>query len=275
MLRVLSFALFAGTALLCRAQAPAPGQPAAPARSDLDIPAPARPALGAGAALSPAAALKGAPVPGLAAPAAATVHPTAAPLSGQIEDNVYTSPTGAFQIDSPVLPELGGTVNDNGNVVTFQDDVSTVISIATFPMNAGERWKLQLDGPKQYLLKFFDQYVLPDFARAFPGVTVDKDATFMPHLLDGALLVYAELPGGSMFANKVVIFDPARKLPPAKRGNLVFLHNGYVFVISTELAERILEGTAYTMTPEEENLELKERLEDTVNRMKFLRQAPQ
>jgi hypothetical protein len=263
MLRVLPFALFAGTALVCQAQ---PADAPAAAGTQLVIPPPS-------ASNRPAAGLAGtAGLPGAPAPAA---RPAPLPLTGQIDGNTYISPTGAFSIESPVLPEFGGVVTDTGNVVTFQDEVSTVVSIATFPLNAGERWKLQLDGPKDYLANFFRQYVLPDFGRAFPGVAVDKDAVFMPNMLEGALLIYLELPGGSMFASRAVVFDPDRKLPPAKRGNLIFLHNGYVFVISIELAERVLQGTAYTLTPAEENLELKERLEDTVHRMKFLKPAPQ
>jgi len=276
MLRALPLALFAGAALLGRAQSPAvpAGKPAPAVLTGI----PAPPAGDVLAAPAPASLKR--PLPptalDLSAPSAPAIPaPARAPLTGQIDDNIYTSPTGAFSIPSPVLREFGGSVVDTGNVVTFQDEVSTLVSIATFPLNASERWKLQLDGPKDYLAKFFNQYVLADFQRAFPGATAEKEATFMPHMLDGALLVYMDLPGGSMFAGRVVIFDPNYKPRAAKRGNLVFLHNGYVFVISIELAERVLEGTAYTLTPEQENLELKERLEDTLNRMKFLQKAPQ
>ncbi|HEX3731009.1 MAG TPA: hypothetical protein VHV47_14450 [Opitutaceae bacterium] len=273
MSRALPLALLAGTALLCRAQAPAaPAVPAAkpppPVGDVLMAPAPAALPASRARPLPPTAL-------DLSASAGPAIAPTArAPLTGQVEDNIYTSPTGAFSIPSPVLREFGGSIADTGNVVTFQDEVSTLVSIATFPMNASERWKLQLDGPKDYLAKFFNQYVLADFQRAFPGTTEGQEALFMPHRLEGAMLIDMELPGGSMFANKVVIFDPSYKPRAAKRGNLIFLHNGYVFVISIELAERVLEGTAYTLTPEEEDLELRERLEDTLNRMKFLRKAP-
>lgn len=209
----------------------------------------------------------------LLAGAALTARAQGGGLVGHVDGDSYVSPTGAFRLRVPVLPELGGQISDTENVVTFRDDFGTLISIAAFPQNAGERWKLQTRGTKDYLLGFFTDYVLPDFKRSFPRLTVDKDAVFMPTLMDGALLVYMELPGGSMFASQVVTIDPDRKIRPAKRGNLLFVHDGFIFVISSELSERVLEGTAYTLTPDQENLTLRERLEDIVAQIHFLKPA--
>lgn len=195
-------------------------------------------------------------------------------LIGTVDGDAYVSPTGAFKIAIPVLPELGGQVSDTANVVTFKDDYGTLISIAAFPQNAGEKWKLQVRGIKDYLRGFFNDYVMPDFKRSFPEAHAENDAIFMPELMDGSLLTYLELPGGSMFAGQVENFDPAAKKPVAKRGNLIFVHNGFIFVVSTELAERVLEGSAYTMTVDEENLEIREKLTDVVNQIQFLKPSP-
>jgi hypothetical protein len=53
-------------------------------------------------------------------------------LIGRIEGNSYVSPTGAFRVTVPVLPELGGRVVDTDNVVTFQDDFNVLCTIAAF-----------------------------------------------------------------------------------------------------------------------------------------------
>jgi hypothetical protein len=45
--------------------------------------------------------------------------------------------------------------------------------------------------------------------------------------------------------------------------------NGVVFVVSTELAERVTEGAAYKKTPEEEDQILRKRLVDIVSKMQF------
>ena len=56
----------------------------------------------------------------------------------------------------------------------------------------------------------------------------------------------------------------------AKRGNLIFIKNGFIYIISTELAERVTEGSAYTMSTQDENVLLRERLTDIINRITFL-----
>ena len=92
-------------------------------------------------------------------------------------------------------------------------------------------------------------------------------------MLDGAFLVYLLIPGGSMFAHPELQIAAETKPPVAKRGNLLFVRNGYIFVVSTELAERITEGTAYHQTSDQEDQILRDRLIDIVTRMRFLAPA--
>ena len=60
----------------------------------------------------------------------------------------------------------------------------------------------------------------------------------------------------------------------AKRGNMMFVKNGFIFVISTELAERITEGSTYHKTTDEEDTLLRDRLLDIANRIRFLSPSP-
>jgi hypothetical protein len=78
------------------------------------------------------------------------------------------------------------------------------------------------------------------------------------------------LPGGSMFADKVPQYDDGR-LAVAKRGNMLFVKNGHIFVLSTELAERVIEGRAYKKTTAEEDDLLRQRLNDIVDKIQFAR----
>jgi hypothetical protein len=195
-------------------------------------------------------------------------------LAGHVEGDTYFAPTGAYKVQVPVRPETGGVITDNDNVVTFQDDYNILYIIAGFPMDSSQRWEASIHPPKEYLQGFFSQYVLPDFRRAFRGVQVESTGIFYPNLLDGALVVYTLLPGGSMFASKVAVIDPTRKPPVAKRGNMIFVKNGFVFVISTELAERVTEGSAYALTQAEEDVRLREKLQDLVAKIHFLTKAP-
>jgi hypothetical protein len=194
-------------------------------------------------------------------------------ILGRVEGKTYIAPSGAFRVSIPVLAELGGSVRDTENVVTFQDDFNTHISIAAFPQDATQRWELSSRGLKDYLVYFFANFVLSDFKQAFAGVQIES-TKFLPSTLDGALITYTLLPGGTMFADKVVSLTPDEKPPVAKRGNLLFVKNGYIFVISTELAERIIEGRSYKKTTAEEDDLLRQRINDVVGRLQFPKPTP-
>jgi hypothetical protein len=193
----------------------------------------------------------------------------AAPLQGTVQGRTYISPTGQFKVAIPVLPELGGEITDTPNVVTFQDDYNLHVSIATFQQDATQRWELSTRGPKDYLGYFFMNFVLPDFKRSFQGVQIES-ATFNAKEMDGSLVAYILIPGGSMFMDRVPQLSANDPVPVAKRGNIVFVKNGYIYVISTELAERVTQGTAYKKTKAEEDQILRQRLDDIIGKIQFI-----
>ena len=193
-------------------------------------------------------------------------------LAGTLDGGVYTSPTNAFRIPVPVLPELGGRVRDTDHVVMFKDSFATQISIGAFKQDATQRWQLSTRGTKEYLEYFFATFVLADFKQYCPAAHIES-AGFAAEYLDGALFCYVLLPGGSMFGDQLA-FSPAGPPPVAKRGNLVFVRNGYTFVVSSELAEKVTEGTRYNKTVEEEDKILRKRLVEVVAKMQFIAPAP-
>jgi len=95
----------------------------------------------------------------------------------------YVSPTGAFKVAIPVLPELGGTITDTENVVTFQDDFNVHISIAAFSQDATQRLGAVHPRPEGLSHFLFSNYVLADFKQAFEGVSIES-AKFVPGMLD-------------------------------------------------------------------------------------------
>jgi hypothetical protein len=180
-------------------------------------------------------------------------------LHGKIEGRTYISATGVFRMTLPVLPELGGSVLDTDNVVTFGDDFKTHVSVAFFAQDATQRWENETRGRRDYLVYFFSNYVMPDFQQRTPGAKIES-ARFLPGLQDGALIVYTLLPGGSMFADRISLTGTPDPSLVAKRGNLLFVRNDRVFVVSTELAERVLEHNTYHKTTAEEDELLRTRL---------------
>jgi hypothetical protein len=193
------------------------------------------------------------------------------PLLGRVDARTYISPTGAFTVSIPVLPELGGSITDTENVVTFQDDFNTHISIAAFPQDATQRWEMSTRGLKDYLVYFFSNYVLGDFRQTFPETTIES-AKFVPGAVDGSLVTYILLPGGSMFMDKIPMIAGG-PVPVAKRGNQLFVKNGHIYVISIELTERVLERTTYKKTTTDEDEILRQRLNEVIVRLQFPKTA--
>lgn len=200
--------------------------------------------------------------------AATTLRAQTAPLVGHVDGDNYVSATKEFSVPVPVLRELGGIVTDTENVVTFTDSYSTHISIGCFPQDALQRWELETRGLRDYLLYFFNEFVLADFSRRFSGSNIES-ARFVPELMDGALVTYALLPGGSYFEPKTATPVPAEKRAVAKRGTLLFVRNRHVYVLSTELAERVTKRESYEATPEKENAQLTARLVELAGRLIF------
>jgi hypothetical protein len=191
-------------------------------------------------------------------------------LIGKVEGNIYISPTGQFKVTIPVLPELGGTITDTPNVVTFQDDFNVHVSIAAFAQDATQRWEMSTRGLKDYLVYFFSNFVFADFRQNFEGAEIES-AKFVPGMLDGALVTNLLVPGGTMFAERLANLGTSDRVPVAKRGNLLFVRNGYIFVVSTELAERVIEGRAYKKTTQEEDDALLQKLNDIIGKLQLLR----
>jgi hypothetical protein len=193
-------------------------------------------------------------------------------LAGSVSGNLYISPTGAFSIEIPVLPALGGAVTDTPKAVIFQDNFGLQVSVGAFAQDATQKWELSTRGTKDYLTYFLGNYVLPDFRGYCPKTTVES-AVFTPEVMDGAVFAFLLMPGGSMFEVQNVFGRPAAE-PVAKRGNMIFVKNGFTFVISTELSERVTEGSSYKKTAEEENRILRARLLGIVQKMQFSAPVP-
>lgn len=188
-------------------------------------------------------------------------------LYGEVRNAHYVAPEGRFRLPVPVLAELGGQIYDTESVATFTDTVSTHVSVACFPLDLSHRWELESRGLKDYLAWFYAEHVLANFATRFPG-TVTEGSLFSPDLRGGSLLTFTLLPGGSAFAARANVVDgPGSPLPVAKRGTVLFVENGCVLVVSTELAERVTQRSTFQRTTAEENDLLRQRLLQLLTRL--------
>ncbi|HUG11903.1 MAG TPA: hypothetical protein VMM36_12860 [Opitutaceae bacterium] len=190
-------------------------------------------------------------------------------LRGRIENGRYYAPTDAFDIAIPMLVGDRPLVLDNPNIVVFRDDVRTMLTIAAIRMEAIDKWDLETTSPREFLIKFFRESVLADYRESFPGTTVES-ARLLNNLEGGALLVATLHPNGSAFeTDPIVRNDPATPPPVAKRGNLIFARGDFVYVISTELADRVTESSTYTTDIETEDRILNDRLVEVHSKIHF------
>jgi hypothetical protein len=193
------------------------------------------------------------------------------PLYGHIEDNYYYSAHGNYRVPVLVLSDLGGTITDTQDSVFFQDDFNTYVTISAIPLDTSQRLNLGLWGIKGYLQYYFMSQVAAEFNHVYPGTKIESNGRYLPDAFGGALITYALIPAGSMFAHHVI--DLLNRPPPvAKRGCLEFLQDGYCYVITSELAERITEGSAYSMSQDEEELLLRSRLLNIAQKIQFFPQ---
>lgn len=199
---------------------------------------------------------------------------SAEPLVGRMDGDTYVSPTGEFRVRAPVLPELGGTIEDTDSIVTFHDEFGTHVSIACFELDATQRWEFETRELRDYLLYFFHDIVLVNFQSRYPGSRIES-ARFLPDLLNGALIAYALVPGGSQFEPKSSITGgPPPDPVVAKRGTLVFVRHRHVYVVSAELAERATQRSTYHLSTKEEDDLLSTRLTTLAGHMTFSDDRP-
>lgn len=198
-----------------------------------------------------------------------TPAPSLPGLFGKVTGDYYAPAGGFYRVRIPVLPELGGEIHDTENVVVFDDGVSTHVSLACIPLDVSLKWEFETRGTKDFLAFFFANYVATDFANRFPGAKIEA-SVYVPELRDGSLLAFMLLPGGSFFESKNSVLDTPSETPAiAKRGNLLFVRDGRVFVVSIELAERVTQRSVFQKTPEQENEILRERLMNFAARIEF------
>jgi len=79
-----------------------------------------------------------------------------------------------------------------------------------------------------------------------------ESANFLPTVQDGALIVYALLPGGSMFNQRPRALRRDGQPSHRQARQSAVLKGDNLFILSTEMAERATERSQYTRTTAQE-----------------------
>jgi hypothetical protein len=199
--------------------------------------------------------------------ASSEAAPEPTPLLGELIQNTYHSPNQAYSITVPISLDVGGTVTDTPQVVTFQDEFNLHASIACFDVDTAQNREDQARGRRDYLIWFYRQQVHPQFQKRFEGASIDS-ARFVPEMLHGSLIVYSRLPAGSMFEDRLD-FSLVETTTEAIRGNMLFVESGHLYVVSLELAKLLLNPESRALPLDEQQDLLRKQLLDIVGRMTF------
>jgi|GEM_PF-263611 len=201
-------------------------------------------------------------------PAASAPAPAPARrLHGRIEAERYFAPGDLYSVPLPVFHGTDSAVMDTAEIVVFKDKVSTLLTIAAFKMPAYEKWRFEGMEPKEYFIEFFRDSILRDYRHEFPESSIES-ARYLPEVFAGAMVAFTRMPGGSAFVPPPPA-NPLAPAPVAKRGHLVFIRNGYIYVVAIELAERVTQPTAYKLTTQEEDRLLFGRLVTVLEALRF------
>ncbi len=252
-------------------RAPATPLPhASAAGTPIDVPMTLRslalPLLVAGTALRSEPTPTATPTPVPPAPTATAPAPEHK-LHGRIEAERYFAPGDLYSVPLPVFHGTDSAVMDTAEIVVFKDKVSTLLTIAAFKMPAYEKWRFEGMEPKEYLYEFFRDNILRDYRHEFPESSIES-ARYLPEVFAGAMVAFTRMPGGSAFASPPPA-NPLAPAPVAKRGHLVFIRNGYIYVVAIELAERVTQPATYKLTTQEEDRLLFGRLATVLEALRF------
>ena len=134
-------------------------------------------------------------------------------------------------------------------------------------MEPALRARLDTGTKKDFLSWFYAQQIQAEYQRSYPGAKTEA-ARFIPGLQDGTLFATILLPQGSAFRDLLFLNENEQE-PAAKRGSLIFVKNDRIFMITTELSDRILKRDTFKKTSEEEDTILRQRLTELLGRMTF------
>ena len=145
---------------------------------------------------------------------------------------VYESPLKNFTLPTPVYTEEGGRVQSQEGLVSFSDDLGTMLRIDYYPILPEQEEEMSSVGQEQYLkARLLDKYVPEAIAANLPKTAVNS-TEYLADAMDGAYFALVNMPEGSTIS-KVANNGTATKLN-AYRGLLAFTEGDFLYVVSSQ-----------------------------------------
>jgi len=184
-----------------------------------------------------------------------------------IEDytqQTYDSPLGNFTVAIPVDPQQGGKIQSQEGVVSFSDDVGTLLRIDYYPFPLEQSEELESVGQEKYLQTILVEKYIPQaiFANV-PDASVEY-SEYLEDILSGAYYVLVDMPQGSTISKQENNGTAIRL--DAYRGLLTFISGEFLYIVSSQ--QSFLNGETPDSV-EEEAEDIKDNILEFVETIEF------
>lgn len=181
--------------------------------------------------------------------------------SGQ---QIYQSPLGNFIIPIPVTQEQGARIQSQPGIVSFSDDVGTLLRIDYYPLPPGYLATMESQGQETYLHSILIENYLPQ--AIFVNVP-DAEIRYTQYLQDtlkGYYYVLVDMPKGSTISKQATNGNAVRL--DAYRGLLAFINGDFLYIVSSQ---RTFFKSDIPGSILEEAEDIKQNILDFIERMEF------
>ncbi|MBE9209537.1 hypothetical protein IQ244_24165 [Nostoc sp. LEGE 06077] len=147
-------------------------------------------------------------------------------------EDVYESPLGNFTVPIPVDTEQGGKIQTQEGLVSFSDDIGTLLRIDYYPIPPEQLEELESQGQREYLQTILvDKYVPQAIFTNVPDAQV-KYSEYLEDVFEGACYALVDMPKGSTMSQQGNNGTAARL--DAYRGVMAFINGEFLYIVSNQ-----------------------------------------
>jgi hypothetical protein len=151
---------------------------------------------------------------------------------GDSGQQFYESLLGNFIVPVPVDLQQGGSVHSQKGLVSFSDDLGTLLRIDYYQLTTEYFADIATQGQEKYLQTILLEKYIPQVILAnIPGSEI-RFISYLADTLNGAYYALIETPKGSTISKQETNGHAIRL--DAYRGLIVFIHSDYLYVVSSQ-----------------------------------------
>ncbi len=147
-------------------------------------------------------------------------------------EQFYQSPLGNFTVPIPLDSEQGGKIQTETGMVSFSDDIGTLLRIDYYPLSPEQIDDLESQEDETYLHKVLvDKYVPQAITANVPNAEI-KYTEYLQDTLERYYYVLVNMPKGSTISKHETNGNGIRL--DAYRGLLSFVNNECLYIVSSQ-----------------------------------------